>query len=101
MADSELMKAKVTYIKDNEEEGSRVIKQGEVYMAHKMNEEQFTEAIKELYSDAWMPEVVDVQIIKEEKKKEVKTSGKIYRQGYGEDEGDSLPGSGIPSSMIM
>lgn len=94
------MKAKITYINKDETEGSRIIKQGEVYMAHKMNEAQFIEAIKELYSDAWMPEVIDVEIIKE-KKKEAKASGKIIRQGYGEDEGDSLPGSGIPSSMIM
>lgn len=94
------MKAKITYINKDETEGSRIIEQGEVYMAHKMNEAQFIEAIKDLYSDVWMPEIVDVEIIKEEKV-EPKTTGKIYRQGYGEDEGDSLPGSGIPSSMIM
>jgi hypothetical protein len=78
------MKAKITYIQ-NEEEGSRIIEQGEVYMAHKMNESQFIDAIKELYSDAWMPEVVSVEVIKEEKV-QPKSSGKVRHLGYGEDE---------------
>ena len=80
-----VMKAKITYIQ-NEEEGSKIVEQGEIYMAHKMNESQFIDAIKDLYSDAWMPEVVGVEIIKEEKKEEPKTSGKVRRVGYGEDE---------------
>ena len=81
------MKAEITYIKKDETEGSRIIEQGEVYMAHKMNESQFINAIKELYSDAWMPEIVDVQIVKEEiEEKEDSTTGEVVRLGYGEDE---------------